>query len=536
MDSSFLWWRDGVIYQIYPRSFADSNGDGIGDLCGILSRLDYLADLGVDAIWLSPVYPAPDADFGYDISDFQAIDPKFGTMEDFDRLLQEAHNRGIRIVMDMVFNHTSDQHPWFREARKSRDNPFHDYYLWRDPKKDGSAPNNWLSVMGGTGWKQDGPTGQMYFHMFYPEQPDLNWQNPAVRGAVLDIFKFWLERGVDGFRLDVFNAYFKHPQLADNPLGNLGVRPFEWMVHVNDIDRPELIPFLQELRELLDQYPQRYAVGETFLGPNDKAGRYTAPGMLHAAFNFDLLESPLRARRISRAVLTGQHSLPPDGWPTVVLNNHDNRRSASRYTFTEDDRKLKVAAALTLTLRGTPFLYYGEEIGMRDIRPTRGQILDRVGKKYWPFYTGRDGCRAPMQWNGQVNAGFCTDRARPWLPLHPDYTTRNVETMREDPDSLFNFYRSLIALRRSHAALREGMFNPVTYGTRFIMAYLRQTSKETILIALNFSRLRQRLVLGRELARGAKELLLSSARTEPPQIQNGILSLEPFEALVMRLE
>ena len=287
---------------------------------------------------------------------------------------------------------------------------------------------------------------------------------------------------------------------------------------------------------LLDHYPERYAVGETFLGPTGKAARYTGPDLLHAAFNFDLLGSRWQARSFSHTILTSQHSLSPEAWPPVVMNNHDVKRSASRYTFSEDDRKLKVAAALTLTLRGTPFLYYGEEIGMRDIHLTRSQILDRVGKKYWPFFTGRDGCRAPMQWSGAPNAGFTADRVRPWLPLHADHASRNVEAMRADPDSLLNFYRSLIALRRSHPALREGMFSPVTFGTRFIMAYLRQTKDETILVALNFSRLRQRLVLGGELARGARKLLLSSERTELPDDSHGILTLEPFEASIVSIQ
>ncbi len=536
MDDSFLWWRDGVIYQIYPRSFADSNGDGIGDLRGILARMDYLVDLGVDAIWLSPVYPSPDVDFGYDVSDYTAIDPKFGSLADFDELVRVAHTRGIRVVMDMVFNHTSDQHPWFQEARKSRENPYHDYYLWQDAKKGGGPPNNWLSVFGGPGWKLDAPTGQMYFHMFYPQQPDLNWQNPAVRQAVLDVFRFWMERGVDGFRLDVFNAYFKHPQFADNAYGNFGLRPFDWMIHSQDMDRPELIPFLRVLRQLLDGYPERYAVGETFLGPSGKAARYTGTDLLHATFNFDLLESRWLARAFARAVQRWEHLLSPDGWPTWVLNNHDKARSASRFTRDEDDRKLKVAAALTLTLRGTPFLYYGEEIGMRDIRLGRSQILDPIGKQYWPFFQGRDGCRAPMQWSGAAQAGFTQGQAQPWLPLHPDYPTRNVEAMRADPDSLLNFYRQLITLRKLHPALQKGIFTPVPFDTRFIMAYLRQTKDETLLVALNFSRHSQRLVLGGALAHGANELLLSSTRHEAPVLRDGVIALGPFEALIVRLE
>ena len=534
MDSDFLWWRDGVVYQIYPRSFADSNGDGVGDLPGIIVRLDYLAWLGVDAIWLSPVYPSPDADFGYDVSNYLDIDPKFGTLADFDRLVEAAHARGIHIILDLVLNHTSDQHPWFVEARSSRQSPNRDYYLWRDPGSGGRPPNNWLSIMGGPGWELDPSSGQMYFHMFDRRQPDLNWRSPAVRAAMLDVFRFWAGRGVDGFRLDVFNAYFKHPDFKDNPGGKPGLRPFERMDHVNDIDQPEMMPLLRELRALLDGFPERYAVGETFLETPGKAAGYTAPDLLHAAFDFRLASSPWRAHSFSRAIQDTQYDLMHDAWPTWVLNNHDLRRSASRYSFSEDDRKQKVAAALLLTLRGTPFLYYGEEIGMRDIALTRSQILDPVGKRYWPFYKGRDGCRAPMQWSAGPNAGFASPRAQPWLPIHPDFTSRNVEAMRAQPDSLLHFYQGLIALRKSHPALRRGMFTPLTYGTRFLLAYLRQTAEETILVALNFSGRRQRLVLGGELARMSWEKLLSSSGQELPVIHNSLLPLGPFEAFILR--
>jgi alpha-glucosidase len=534
MDADFLWWRDGVIYQIYPRSFADSNGDGIGDLPGITARLDYLARLGIDAIWLSPVYPSPDADFGYDISDYLDIDPKFGDLEDFDRLVQAAHACGIHVIMDLVLNHTSDQHSWFLEARKSAENPYHDYYLWRDPQPGGKPPNNWLSIFGGPGWELDRVSGQMFFHLFAKEQPDLNWRNPGVRESLLGVFRFWAERGVDGFRLDVFNAYFKHPELADNPGGRIGLRPFDWMEHINDIDQPEMLPLLRQVRELLDGFPERYAVGETFLDPPGKAARYTGPDLLHAAFDFRLADSPWRAGSFFRAIQETQHDLSPEVWPTWVLNNHDIPRSASRYSFSEDDRKQKVAAAMLLTLRGTPYLYYGEEIGMRDIGLARSQILDPAGKRYWPFYKGRDGCRAPMQWNCEPNAGFSAPGTRPWLPVHPDFKARNVAAMEATYDSLLHFYRRLIVLRKSSPALRKGLFVPLTFGTRFLLGYLRQSAEETILVALNFTGRRQRLVLGRELAATGWQLLLSSGGSEPPRVQNGLLPLDPFEALILR--
>jgi alpha-glucosidase len=533
MDPTFLWWRDGVIYQIYPRSFADSNGDGIGDIPGIYAHLDYLAHLGVDAIWISPVYPSPDADFGYDVSDYLNIDPKFGSLGDFDRLVAAAHARGIRVVMDLVLNHTSNQHPWFVEARQSRENPKRDFYFWRDPKPGGKAPNNWLSIFGGSGWELDEASGQMYFHLFDRRQPDVNWRNPALRQSMLDVFTFWAERGVDGFRLDVFNAYFKEANLADNPMGWLGLRSFDRMQHIHDIDQPEMLPFLRELRQLLARFPERYAVGETFIGDYRVAARYTGPDLLHATFDFGLLASRWSARAFSRAIQRWDHILSTDSWPTWVLNNHDATRSASRYGGGEDDRRSKVAAALLLTLRGTPFLYYGEEIGMRNIHLKRGEILDPVGKLYWPFYRGRDGCRAPMQWNSGPRAGFCPEGAQPWLPLHPDYPQRNVEAMEADPASLLHFYRHLIALRKQHTALRAGMYAPITYGTRFILAYVRQAADETILVALNMSGRRQRLVLGSSLTGGRWQLLLSSARADAPIIKDGMVTLEPYEALIM---
>ncbi len=534
MDNQFLWWRDGVVYQIYPRSFADSNGDGIGDLNGIRSRLDYLAELGVDAIWLSPINPSPDVDFGYDVSDYLDVDAKFGSLADFDRLVQEAHQRGIRIVLDLVLNHTSDQHPWFVQSRSSRDNPYREYYLWRDPAAGGGPPNNWQSIFGGSGWELDAQTNQYYYHMFYKEQPDVNWRNPAVRQALLDVFRFWCERGVDGFRLDVFNVYFKHPELPDNP-PVLGLRGFDRQKHIHDCDQPEMYPLLSEIRATLDSYAERYAVGETFISDPRKAAGYSAPGLLHAAFDFTFLHCRWKPELFLKAIQDWEQALQPEGYPTYVMNNHDTPRSATRYTKDESDELLKVAAALLLTQHGTPYLYYGEEIGMRDIPITREMVQDPIGKRYWPFFKGRDGCRAPMQWDDSSQAGFTS--GQPWLPVHENYRQRNVAAQREQPSSLFHFYRALLRLRKQYLALRHGLLQPLTFEPQRLLAYLRQTADETILVALNFGKRPVRFALGGMVRRAGWRLLLSNRRDALPPLKEGmLLPLEGHEVLILKQE
>jgi alpha-glucosidase len=484
------WWRDGIVYQIYPRSFQDSDGDGLGDLPGIIARLDHLAGMGVDALWLSPIYPSPDKDFGYDISDYCAIDPRFGSLQDFDTLVTQAHRRGLRIVLDLVLNHTSDQHPWFQESRASRENPKRDWYLWAD------RPNNWQSVFGGPAWQLDPVSGQYYLHMFVKEQPDLNWRNPEVRQALLDVFRFWLERGVDGFRLDVFNMYFKDRELRSNPR-KFGLRGFDRLVHRYDHSQPEMIPLLAEIRSLLDSYPGRYAVGETFGAAPSSAVGYTGPNRLHAAFSFDFtameIVFPWSAAWVRGQVAKRESLFGTDRWPTTVMSNHDLPRAASRYSRGEQDAQTRIAMALLLTLRGTPFLYYGEEIGMRDIHLRRDQILDPAGLPYWPFYQGRDGCRSPMQWDGSPGAGFST--GRPWLPVHPNAAKRNVAAQEKDPGSMLHFTRSLIRLRRTHAALRSGSFAFLEKQPRDVIAYLRMTQDQTVLVAMNFASGSRRLPL-----------------------------------------
>jgi alpha-glucosidase len=524
--TDFLWWRDGIIYQIYPRSFADSNGDGLGDLPGITGKLDYLADLGVDAIWLSPIYPSPDKDFSYDVSDYVDIDPRFGSLTDFDLLLSEAHKRGIRIVLDLVLNHTSDQHAWFLESRSSRDNPKADWYLWQD-----DIPNDWQSVFGGPAWEYVPERDQYYYHMFVPEQPDLNWRNPEVRAAMLDVVRFWLDRGVDGFRLDVFNMYFKDDQLRDNPR-QFGLRAFDRQQHIYDCDQPEMLPLLKELRSLLDSYPERYAIGEpldqSFLPDKERVIQYAGTDKLHAVFNFEFARSQFDPAQYTQLILDWEMAYAERGiWPNYVLGNHDIKRIATRHANSEEDDRLKVLMALLLTLRGTPYLYYGEEIGMRDIPLKRGEILDPPGKRYWPFYKGRDGCRSPMQWDDSVNAG-CSP-VQTWLPAHPNHQVRNVEAQQADPNSMLNFTREIINLRREKPALHRGDFALLTTQPKDILAYLRKTEEQTILVALNF---KNRAAILKNVPEENWSLLHSTSRDSLiEKLQQ--LQLAPYEVLIL---
>jgi alpha-glucosidase len=484
MKKDFIWWHDGIIYQIYPRSFADSNNDGIGDLNGIINKLDYLDELGIDAIWLSPIYPSPDVDFGYDVADYTAIDPKFGSMKDFEMLVKEAKKRDIHIILDLVLNHTSDQHPWFTESKKSRENPYHDWYIWKDPLPNGDPPNNWQAIFGGSAWKYEPDLGQYYYHMFYEAQPDVNWRNPHVRKAMLDVFRFWLKKGVDGFRLDVFNAYFKDPTFKNNPT-KLGLRAFDRQKHIHDVSQPEMYPLLEEIREILDQYKEAYAVGETFLADTEQTATYCGDSKLHAAFNFEFAENRWHPKRFLDSALKWYDALSGNAWPNNFLSNHDMTRAASRYCFGKDDRRAKVALAMLLTLKGTPFIYYGEEIGLRDI-PIRkkSDIKDPIGKRFWPLFKGRDGCRAPMQWSSEINAGF--SQTNPWLPVNKNYPERNVLRQKSDPESLLNFFKKIVEIRKAQPALQRGDFKPLIQDPRNILAFERQLANERIVVLLNF--------------------------------------------------
>jgi Glycosidases len=495
------WWRRGVIYQVYPRSFADSNNDGVGDLPGLIEKLDYLNDgtersLGVDAIWLSPIHPSPGFDVGYDVADYDAIDPLFGTLDDFDRLVAEAHRRGIRIILDLVMNHTSSAHRWFEESRRDPAGPYGDWYLWRDGVRDRSGrlhkPNNWTSFFGGSAWTWDETRGQFYMHTFLPEQPDVNWRNPALRAAMLAMVRGWLERGVDGFRLDVFNAFFKHADLPSNPRRYAGRRPYDRQIHLYDKDRPELADFLAEFRALVDSYPERMSVGELFSSDPALAARLSAPR--HLVFDFELIRQRWSAQGFAAASERHEQRFGPDGWPTIVLSNHDQSRQASRLAPGADaaasDAIAWAAGAISLTLRGTPFLYYGEEIGARDVPVPWAEIVDpparrggRIVRMLVPWWN-RDQARSPMPWGDGPNGGFSA--ARPWLRMAPDAESRTVAIQDRDPSSVLTAYRKLIWLRRRHPALQVGAYRPLASASRDLFAYERSTADETIIVAVNF--------------------------------------------------
>lgn len=524
-----LWWQTGVIYQIYPRSFMDSNGDGIGDLAGIRSRLDYLQWLGVDAVWLSPIYPSPMADFGYDVSDYVGIDPIFGTLADFDALLGDLHGRGMKLILDFVPNHSSEQHPWFQESRRSRNNPKSDWYIWRDPALDGGPPNNWLSNFGGSGWTYDEARDQYYYHAFLKEQPDLNWRNPEVQEAMLEQMRFWLERGVDGFRVDVIWHLIKDEDFRDNP-ANPDYRP-EQGVHKRLLatytsDRPEVHDIIRRMRQLLDRYDQRVMFGEIYL-PVERLVTYYGSGGdgVHLPFNFQLLLLPWQAESIRQAVDHYEAALPPHGWPNWVLGNHDNHRLATRI----GREHCRIAALLLLTLRGTPTLYYGDEIGMADVPIAPDQVQDPFEKNMPGLGLGRDPERSPMQWDGSSSAGFTS--GRPWLPVAPDHTETNVAACREAADSLLMLYHELISLRRREQALGIGRYRSFSTPSG-VFGYLREWEDRRLLILLNFQDSEQPVDL--ELLAG--EILLTShpGRTERAVAEH--CRLRPHEGLIIALQ
>ncbi|KAA9345532.1 alpha-amylase family glycosyl hydrolase [Adhaeribacter soli] len=483
--SKYHWWQECIIYQIYPRSFQDSDGDGIGDIQGIISRLDYLKELGILSIWVSPIFQSPMADFGYDISDYTGIHPIFGTMEDFDQLLAEVHRRGMRLLLDFVPNHTSDQHPWFKESRSSRDNPKRDWYIWHDANEDGSEPNNWLAMFGETAWEWDEKTQQYYYHGFLKEQPDLNWRNPEVQEAMFDVMRFWFDKGVDGFRIDVIYHLIKDAQFRNNP-SNPDYQPhmnhYDKLLPVYSTDQPEVHEIARKMRKLTDSYPgDRVLIGEVYLPINKLVAYYGADNNeVHMPFNFQLLVLPWDAEHIASTINQYEGALPEEAWPNWVLSNHDQPRITSRVGATQ----ARVAAMMLLTLRGTPTIYYGDEIGMRDIPIPFDEVQDPQGLNMPGLNLSRDPARTPMQWDITENAGFTS--GKPWLRIALDFRRLNVEVQEKDPFSMLTFYKELIMLRQNEPALRIGSYTPV-YADKQIISYVREAGDTRFLILLNLS-------------------------------------------------
>jgi alpha-glucosidase len=523
-----LWWRDGVFYQIYPRSFQDTDRDGVGDIKGIIERLPYVSSLGVDAIWLSPIFPSPMADFGYDISDYVGIDPLFGSMADFDVLVEAAHAAGLKIILDLVPNHTSDQHPWFIESRASKNNPKRDWYLWRDPRSDGSAPNNWMSEFGGSAWQYDEATGQYYYHAFLAQQPDLNWRNRDVREAIYDVMRFWLNKGVDGFRVDVIWHLIKDEQFRDNP-SNPGFHPdrppHERLLPRYTADQPEVQDVIAEMRAVIDKFDDRVLIGEIYL-PLERLVAYYGKDLsgAHLPFNFALLSAPWNARGIEKIIADYEATLPAGAWPNWVLGNHDRPRVSSRV----GKDQARVAAMLLLTLRGTPTLYYGDEIGMHQVAIAPENVRDPFEKNVPGIGVGRDGCRTPMQWDATAHAGFSV--AAPWLPLPEDYLHENVQNLGEDRTSILNLYRALIDLRKRTPALVSGAYLPIAAQGELLL-YRRQDDEQSILIALNLGS-EPVSVLSDSIGLGG-EILLSTQMDRAGEAVGETLDLRGNEGVIL---
>jgi alpha-glucosidase len=478
-----VWWKRGIVYQIYPRSFQDIDGDGVGDLAGVRRRLDYLKCLQIDAVWISPIYPSPMADFGYDVADYCGIDPVFGTLADFDHLIAEAHARGLKLILDFVPNHTSDRHPWFIESRASRDNPRRDWYLWRDGKPDGSPPNNWMSNFGGPAWTFDEASGQYYYHAFLREQPDLNWRNPAVREAMHNVLRFWLNRGVDGFRVDVIWHLIKDAEFRDNPPNpswTASQPDIGRFLQVNSTDQPEIHDVVVEMRRVLDDYVERVLIGEIYL-PIERLVTYYGRDLsgAHLPFNFALIKAPWKAEAIAHLVEEYEAALPQGGWPNWVLGNHDQPRIGSRV----GEAQARVAAMLLMTLRGTPTMYYGDEIGLTNVPVPPERVQDPWEKNEPGLGLGRDPYRTPMQWSAGRNAGF--SNGEPWLPLGADHGTRNVAALGGDPGSILTLYRRLIAIRREHLALSVGDYVPGEVEGD-VFWFERRHKDARLIVALNF--------------------------------------------------
>jgi alpha-glucosidase len=540
------WWKHAVIYEVYPRSFQDSNGDGVGDMNGITSRLDYLKDLGIDAIWITPMYPSPQIDFGYDIANYEAFDPQYGTVADFDRLVSEAKKRNIRVIMDYVANHTSDQNAWFLESRSSRTNPKRDWYIWRDGKGPGKPPNNWQSWFGHSAWTFDEKTGQWYYHYFYVQQPDLNWRNPEVRKAMYDVLRFWLDHGAAGFRIDAISRLFEDPNLHDDPILT-GKNAFgdPNIQHKYTDDLPEVHDVLREMRSLVEGYPGNpVLISEAdeptiqdldkMYGPNNDE--------IQLPMDFKVADLNKLSAPEFRRLLDEIEFNPLDGQPYFFFNNHDQARTWDRYgDGVHNEQIAKLMAALLLTTHATPQMYYGEEIGMRTSVPTRIEdVKDPVGRTGWPKDKGRDGERTPMQWDKSPNAGFST-APKTWLPVPPSAAQYNVATEQYDPNSIFNFYKHVIALRHEISALRDGSYVAVNRDDPNVLAYLRKAKNGThpVLVALNMSAQPQTVnfsLKGFGVEGKSLHVLLAAPQPAGSELPLTGVKLEPFGVLIAAVE
>lgn len=523
-----LWWKHGVIYQIYPRSFKDSNNDGIGDLKGIISKIEYLKWLGVDAIWLSPIYPSPMADFGYDISNYTGIDPSFGSMSDFDALVGKAHSLGLKIILDYVPSHTSDQHPWFLESRGSINNSKRDWYIWRDG--NGAPPNNWLSHFGGPAWSLDEQTNHYYLHSFLHEQPDLNWHNPEVQQAMLLVLEFWMEKGVDGFRIDAVDMIAKDTLFRDEPPNPIFIEgediPRDSLLHTFSEFQPELHEFLRYMRKTIDVYEDRLSIGEINYrhSPDTLATLYGNDDQLHLPFHFQLIRAAWNASSIQKIIESYEKALPSMAWPNYVLGNHDVSRLASRIGV----ERARLAAMLLLTLRGTPFIYYGDEIGMTDAQITSEDVQDKFGKLV--AGRSRDPERSPMRWDSDLNGGF--SQAEPWLAMAGNQSSLNVAAQQKEPFSILHLYHRLLHYRKGTAALHRGSWHLVQCDNDDCFVYLRQSGSQRRLVALNFSDIKQELFLPDT---GDGKIVISTLLDREEAIIQGTFILRPNEGCLMEL-
>ena len=553
-DGKDSWWRHAVIYEIYPRSFQDSNGDGIGDINGITSRLDYLKDLGVDAIWITPMYPSPGVDYGYDISNYTAIDPEYGTMADFDHMVAEAKTRGIRVLMDYVINHTSDQNDWFKESRSSRDNPKRNWYIWHDGKigADGKPilvdgkpvpPNNWQSWFGGSAWTYDETTKQFYYHYFYKQQPDLNWRNPEVRKAMYGVLQFWMQHGVAGFRIDAVSRLFEDPEMRDDPyLPGYNAYGDRNIQHKYTDDLPEVHEVLRELRKVVDAYGGDPVLVTEADEPNvvELTKMYGVDGTndeVQLPMDFQIADVNELSAVKFRKLFDEVEANTAKGQPEYFFSNHDQRRQWDRYgDGVHNDQIAKLMAALLLTTRGTPQMYYGEEIGMRTTDPARIEdVHDPIGKLGWPKEKGRDGERTPMQWDGSAGAGFTT--GKPWLPIPPSAATYNVAMESANEDSILSTYKRLLALRQSEPALRNGAYETVDAANEHVLSFVRKSGDETLLVSLNMSG--QARTVSFDVGTSGEVLYrspLGKAGLREETVSLKRVELEPFGFMVVRVK